>query len=101
MPYRYVEPDIFITHSGIDVFYTYRDDSSPFKYWFTLDMQDADDSHAGFDARLFAGFSQTPTVGAWEDWWKPRFRTEDEAIEALVKIAIDDGRIRAAKEGTP
>lgn len=103
MPYRYVEPDLFLTHNGVEVFCTYHSggDSPSSCYWFTLDPKDADDSQSAFDARQFAGFSQTPTVGAWDDWWKPRFRTEDEAIEALVKTAIDDGRIAAAKEGTP
>jgi hypothetical protein len=44
----------------------------------------------------------TPTVAQWEDWWKPRFTTEDEAVQALITTEIDAGRLSVVfKDGTP
>lgn len=97
MPYRYVEPEVYLEHAGVTVFNTYHSGTDePCKYWFTTNPEAADDSGGDrqFDARLFAGkWPSTPTVQQWEDWWKPRFRLEYEAVEALIKTAIDDGKV--------
>lgn len=102
MPYVKVDPEIYLTHKGVDVFCTYGDGfDSPCTYWFTTNPDTADECHmhgtgGHFDARMFVRlWGTTPTVAQWEDWWRPRFRTEEEAIEALIETEIDNGRLTA------
>jgi hypothetical protein len=98
MPYAYVEPSIYLEHKGVEVFHVYRDGTDePWSYWFTTNPKTADDCHAHgegghFDARMLARqWSETPSVRQWDDWWRPRHRREDEAIEALIRKEIDAG----------
>lgn len=99
MPFAYVEPDIFISHQGVDVFHTYKDGGdrhSPL--WFTTDPKTADDCYSHgqrghFDVRYFTRLANPQNEAVWQGWWKPRFRTEDEAIEALIKTEIEAGRL--------
>lgn len=101
MPLVQVEPDIRLEHNGVTVFETYPDGfiDGPSYYWFTTDPKTSDGSwehgrNGHFDARILTGlWPGTPTVGVWDDWWKPRFRTEDEAIDMLIRKAIDEGRL--------
>ena len=98
MPYRYVEPDEFITHQGVTIWHAYRDGTDePHTYWFTTKPEQADGGGDGwFDARRLTGlWSDTPTIAQWEGWWSPRYRVEDEAIEALIRTGIEEGRINA------
>lgn len=99
MPYLYVEPSVYLEHQDVLVFETYdAGTNEPCKYWFTLEPEAADDGGGDrqFDVRSFVGeWPGTPTVRQWEDWWKPRFRLEHEAIAALLEKAIDEGKIKA------
>lgn len=93
MPYRieHFDAEMRLSHAGIDVFCTYED-GAIWRYWYSTDPEGGNE----FDARQFARISEgTPTVAAWEEWWKPRFKTEDEAIDALIIAAIEDGRVTA------
>lgn len=100
MPYVYVEPEVFINHNGVDIFHAYRDGTNePWTYWFTTNPATADNSHGHglggwFDVRRLTGkWSDTPSVAAWDEWWRCRFMHESEALDALIKEAIDDGRL--------
>lgn len=100
MPYIRIEPDLYLEHGGVEIFHVYRDGTSePWGYWFTTNPDTADDSFGHgkgghFDARMFVGqWSQTPNVQQWEDWWRPRFKAEENAIKALIRSAIDAGRL--------
>ena len=98
MPYRYIEPEVYLEHAGVVVFCTYNGDDQPCKYWFTTDPRAADGGGPNdqFDARSFVGqWAGTPNVKQWDDWWKPRFRNEYEAVEALVTTAIDEGKVKS------
>lgn len=103
MPYVKVEPDQFMAHGGVAVFHCYRSGTDePWDYWFTTDPDTADNDHghmeAGhFDVRQLTGlWPDTPNVQQWEDWWKPRFKTEDDSIRALIRSAIESGKLRTA-----
>lgn len=105
MPYRYVEPEVYLTHQGVSVFHVYREGTDePWSYWFTSDPRTADQTHAHgsgghFDARMFAArWSDTPTVQQWDDYWRPRWRTEADAINALVVMAIEAGKVTNATD---
>jgi len=105
MPYQYTSPDIFLTHNGVAVFHMYDvGDSCRIQYWFTTDPTTSDDfyghgNRGQFDARRSVRrWPDTPTVAQWDDWWKPRFRTEDEAVAALIKTEIDEGRLSSSKQ---
>jgi hypothetical protein len=104
MPYTYTEPAIFTERSGVTVWHMYDEMSCPMKYWFTTDAETADEFHGhgrcgNFDARLFAcRWATTPTIAQWEDFWKPRFQTEDEAVAFLIHDAIDTGRIHHCRK---
>ncbi len=100
MPYRYVEPDVFLEHKGVSIFPVYRSGTDePWTYWFTTDPATCDDEcghgeRGHFDARMLAArWSETPTVAQWDDFWKPRFKREHEAIDALIRGAIDEDRL--------
>jgi hypothetical protein len=100
MPYVKIDPEIYLTHNDVDVFCTYGDGfDSASSYWFTTKPETADEcnghgQNGHFDVRMFVRrWESTPTVAQWEDWWRPRFKTEDEAIEALIKTEIEAGRI--------
>lgn len=100
MPYVRVEPDFHLEHQGVEVFHLHdAGDSSPNRYWFTTNPDNADEFYGHqckgqFDARLLAArWADTPNTGEWEDYWKPRFTREQEAIEALIRGAIDTGNI--------
>jgi hypothetical protein len=101
MPLTHVEPDVFLEHSGVEVYHIYEDYGlgGPVSYWFTTDPSTSDDffghrNRGQFDARLLAArWSETPTVTQWDDWWQPRFTTEHDAIEALIESAIEEGRL--------
>lgn len=104
MPYAYRKPDIAFEHGGVAIYPVYKDGmaDNPWDFWFTTDPETADECHAHgerghFDVRMFAArWSQTPTIHQWDEFWEPRFRTEQDAIEALIRSAIDDGRIPRA-----
>lgn len=104
MPYTYVEPEIYLTHNGVEVFHGYSDgDDTPCDYWFTTNQEQADNfsghgKNGWFDARIFAGLGVNVTVGAWDGWWRPRFKAEADAIRALVIGAIDQGRLPTPTE---
>jgi hypothetical protein len=101
MPYAYVEPDIYLEYEGVAVWHIYDagDGGAPLEYWFTTDITSTDDFHGHgergqFDVRLLAArWSETPTVGEWDSFWKPRWRREAECIEVLIQEAIDAGRL--------
>lgn len=100
MPYVRVEPEMFLEHGGVEVFHVYRDGTNePWSYWFTIDPDTADDGYAHgkgghFDVRRFVGrWENTPNVAQWDEWWQPRFKTEDDAVKALICTAIDQGHI--------
>ena len=101
MPYAYREPDVALEHNGVTIWPVYKDGMADetWNYWFTTDQETCDQCHGHveyghFDARMLAGrWSETPTVDEWEKFWKPRFRREREAIDALIRIAIDEGRL--------
>ncbi len=107
MPLVQVEADLFLERKGVEVFHTYPDGliENVSRYWFTTDPETADHSCAHgerghFDVRLLAArWSQTPSVGQWEEWWKPRCRTEDEAMAMLLQRAIDEERLPLRREG--
>lgn len=98
MPYAYVEPDVFLEYKGVTVYHTYRSGTTEsWEYWFTTDKDSADEcgGHGHFDARIFTGlWSETPNVHQWDEWWKARFKTEGGAVDALIRTAIEDGKIR-------
>lgn len=99
MPYRYVEPDIFLSHNGVDVFYTYREGTDTrWTYWYTTDPEHADGGYGHgeggvFDARYFTRVADPQNWGVWQDWWKARFKNEEEAIRSLIIAEIEAGRI--------
>src|SRR5882672_9789132 len=102
MPYRYIEPDIFLKHKEVKVYHVYRDGTDePWTYWFTTNPATADDSYGHgkgghFDARMLAGkWAETPSIAQWEEFWKPRFKHEEDAIAAMIETAIDEGRLPA------
>jgi len=105
MPYVYVEPELFMEHGDVEVFHVYRDGTDePWDYWFTTNPETADASYGHgsgghFDTRMLAGkWEDTPTIVQWEDFWRRRFKTEDDAIEALIKSAIDNKVIPHSSE---
>lgn len=108
MPYVQVEPDVYLEHKGVTVWHTYKEGTDEeCQYHFTTDPKTADECHfhgtrGHFDARLLAArWERTPTVGAWNDYWKPRFRTEEECIEALIRAAIEEGRLPCVRDTRP
>lgn len=100
MPYVKVEPEIYLSHKGVDIYHVYKDGSNePWGYWYTTNPETADDcfSHGEgghFDARMFVRlWETTPTVAQWDGWWQPRFMHDEDAIEALIRTEIDAGQL--------
>jgi hypothetical protein len=99
MPYVRVDPDLYLEHRGVEVFPLYEVDGAPCSYWFTTNPDNADDflghgKEGQFDVRKFTRlWPDCPTVAQWNDWWKPRFRLEEEAIQALIEQEIEAGRL--------
>lgn len=107
MPYVMVDPEVVFEHRGVIVFHTYSSGyvGHPCRYWYTTNPKNSDEchlhgTHGHFDVRMFAGrWGSTPNVAEWEEFWKPRFRTEDECILALIEGAIDSGKVRQTEAG--
>ena len=119
MPYKtiWVEPEVFLEHNGVTVYHTYRDDDfdqGANWYWFTL-REDGDEDKGAFDIRdldtdklldhpppYWNGTewdSATPQerdaiMEAWNKWYESGF---DEARQAVLKHAIDNGLLKALK----
>ena len=66
MPYlsQWVAPEVFLTHNGVTIYHTYKDDDweqGPQTYWFVTDEMASQDD--GFDVRelpLWPGVNQHP-----------------------------------------
>jgi hypothetical protein len=71
----WVPPELFFTHNGVNVFYTYRDndiDQGVNSFWYTLNARD-DDETEQFDVR---------DLPAWQ-------HSEDH--KAIITQALDNG----------
>lgn len=99
MPYVRIDPDLRLEHKGVEVFPLCDEMGCANDYWFTTDPDNCDEfyghgNRGHFDVRMFAGkWSRTPNVAEWEEFWKARFTLENECIDALIRSAIDDGKI--------
>ena len=55
MPLQFVDPELFLSHLGINIYHTYRQDNfnDPQEHWFTTDIQgDSDENpNCDFDVR--------------------------------------------------
>ena len=122
MPYRtiWANPDIFLTHNDVTVYFTYEDDDidqGTQNYWFTTDGYSDEEQ---FDVRDLDVPSKHLLLGhppclsadtnpafatasdeqkkAWRDEWQawtcPGGK-EDQAIITILKEAIDMGLIKA------
>lgn len=107
MPYTttWVPPELFMTHNGVNVFHTYKDDDidqGARMYWYTLNTQDNDTQH--FDVRnldtdrllyqhppYLQGEYDTPeNREAWGRW---RETGEPDLIRQIIAAALDAGMI--------
>ena len=120
MPYKtiWVEPEVFLEHSGVTVYHTYKDDDieqGASWYWFRLDQEENDEGE--FDIRdldpLGLLRNNSPTRGgpgwgaaspeekdaimeAWAKWHESGF---DEARRAVLRNAIDKGLLKGIDRG--
>lgn len=76
MPLKWVEPDVYLTHRGINIYNTYKseDYSNPYTFFFTTDINERDEE-CEFDIR------DLPDVN------KDNF-------EDVLKKAIDDKKLK-------
>lgn len=78
MPYRWVEPELFLEYDGMKIYHTYGDDGfadSPKAYWYTTDV--TEERGWEFDVRELK-------TGLTID--KDNFR---ESIRAILRKAIE------------
>lgn len=87
MPYQTVSVDaeLYLTHAGVSVYHTYKDDDAeqPSRtFWFVLcpDMGEDD----AFDVRELESGPEYPAGGNQDDW-----------IKATIIAAIDSGELKA------
>ena len=109
----WVEPEVFLTHRGVTVFNTYKNDDldqGPNRFWFTVNSQcGVEAGRCGeepcrhvFDVRELScwrpppqppcctGENNTPeNQAAWERYWAQ----DVQAIQDAIKTAIERGEI--------
>lgn len=109
MPYQttWVPPELFLTHAGVNVFHTYKDDDvdqGAERYWFTTSVRDDEEEDCTFDVReldsacllgqhppFLQGENNTPeNREAWGHWYKVE---EPDTIRAIIVASLDAGMI--------
>ncbi|MDA8140773.1 MAG: hypothetical protein M0036_19165 [Desulfobacteraceae bacterium] len=87
MPYAYVEPEVYLTHRGIHVYYTYRNDNAdePRRYWFSTDASE----DFSFDVRdLMIALEKNKLIP------DNQVIEDDEEIMTFIRLGLDHGLIK-------
>jgi len=114
MPYEWIEPEVFMEHSGVVVYHVYKDDSpqngGAREYWFCLEAcESMDDGGNTFDVRslpayglskqlndtyadLFPGDALKQVIaheidaGFFDDWEKDDAQVQTDPVQALATV---------------
>ena len=62
MPYKWIEPELFLEFAGVAVYHTYDDNDAGSYYWYTTDPSDDNRDWAGPDKAQF-DVRELPTLG--------------------------------------
>jgi len=79
MPYGWIDPEPFLTHKDITVYYTYKDDdySNQLTYWYTTDFtHTCSDNEYDFDVRELPYYN------------------ENDSHQDIIRKAIDDKKLK-------
>jgi hypothetical protein len=114
MPFKTtrVDPELFLTHAGVDVFHTYKDDDidqGRKRFWFTtrefddkghFDVRELDSAHMLDQHPPYINASRTPEENLelqarWDRWHDV---DEPAAIHAIIVASIDAGLITKPEE---
>lgn len=84
MPWKWVEPEEFLTNRGVRIFHAYKDEFSdvPLEFWYSTSSTAGPESPYNFDVRDLPGYRQRSGV--------------DQVIEhkRVIMAAIDTGLLR-------
>jgi hypothetical protein len=95
MPYKWVEPQLYLEHKGVKVYRTYCEDlfEQPNHYWFTTDVTE-DDLQAEiyeFDVRTLPAPQEAQDLAQDQGL----HLVEDEVKKMIIRHAIEIGWITA------
>lgn len=85
MPWKWIEPEAFLTHRGVRIFHAYKDELSdvPLEFWYSTSSTAGPGSPYEFDVRDLPGY-------------RSRYRADEVSEhERLIKAAIDTGLLQS------